>query len=478
MFGNDYPMNLNTTLARVYCVLVSFACACITPLATHAAPAAAQAAGNWIGSIGEIRVVFRISEGPEGRLVALADSPDQHAFDIPVNEVVCSGKTIRLNLKALRSVYEGSFTNESTIDGKLIQGKSEMPLLLKRVASVPQPPKRPQTPKRPYPYGEEAVSITNTTAGITLAGTLTLPRTKGPFAAVVLLTGSGPQDRDETVLSHRPFLVLSDYLTRQGFAVLRTDDRGVGESTGVFDGATILDFKTDALACVNYLRHRPEIKPGAVGVLGHSEGASVAILAAAESKDVAFVVSLAGVGIKGYDNMVLQDYLSVKQGGASEAEAAWVRDWVKRFYKVPLEVKDDAAAEAQLRAMYAAIRPEEKAAASRMGGITLDPKFAVTPGMRFGLAFDPVPFLSKVKCPVLALNGNKDVQVPALENLRGLETGLQTAGNQRVITKNLPNLNHLFQTVVPGGPTAYGEIEETMSPIALSAISDWLRTQL
>lgn len=471
-------MNPNLITCRVWHLLAFFVGASlVATVASQAAPATSKAVGNWLGSIGEVRVVFRISQAAGGHLTALADSPDQHSFDIPVNEVICTDKTLRLSLKILRGTYEGTFTSEETIDGKLIQGTSEMPLLLKRVASVPQPPKRPQTPKRPFPYKEESVLITNPIAGITLAGTLTTPRANGPFAAVVLLTGSGPQDRDETALSHRPFLVLSDYLTRQGFAVLRTDDRGVAESTGAFDGATVVDFKTDALACLNYLKQRPEIKPGAIGLLGHSEGASVAILAAAESKEVAFVVSLAGVGIKGYDNMVLQDYLSVKEGGATEAEAKWVREWVMRFYKVPLIEKDDAAAEAKLRAMYAAIRPEEKAAASRMGGITLDPKFAVTPGMRFALAFDPAPFLRKVKCPVQALNGEKDVQVPPQENLRGLEASLKAGGNERVITRTLPNLNHLFQTVVPGRPANYGEIEETMSPTALAAIGDWLKAQ-
>ena len=469
-------MNILPKNSWILPVLFPLACAGFLA-AAGAEPDAvnSKAVGNWMGSIGQIRVVFRISQSAEGKLTAVADSPDQRSFDIPVNEVVCTEKMLRLGLKALRSTYEGSFTSEGAIDGKLVQGEEKMPLLLKRVASVPPPPNRPQTPKRPYPYREEEVRITNTTAGITLAGTLTMPKGKGPFTAIVLLTGSGPQDRDEAALCHRPFLVLSDYLTRQGFAVLRTDDRGVGESTGSFEGATIADFKTDAMACVSYLKKRAEIRPESIGLLGHSEGASVAILAGAESKDVAFLVLLAGVGIKGYDNMVLQDYLSVKQGGASEAEAEWVRDWVRRFYKVPLVEKDNAAAEAQLRAMYAAIRPEEKAAASRMGGITLDPKFAVSPGMRFALAFDPAPYLKQVKCPVQALGGDKDVQVPAVENLRGIEMGLKAGGNLRVTTRTLPRLNHLFQTVTPGGSTDYWEIEETISPVALSAIADGIK---
>ena len=344
--------------------------------------------------------------------------------------------------------------------------------------TVPLPPKRPQTPKRPFPYREQEVVVDNAAAGVKLAGTLTLPRAGGPFPAVILLTGSGPQNRDEMFCNHRPYLVLADHLTRQGFAVLRTDDRGIGKSTGDFGPATMTDFTGDALACVKFLKNRPEIKPTAIGLLGHSEGAGVATMAAAQSSDVAFIMMMAGVGIKGYDNMVLQDYLSSKQAGASETEAEWIREWVKKFYLVPLQEKDNAIAEAKLRAMYDAIRPEEKAAARWMGGITLDPKYAVSPPMRMGLAFDPVPFINRIKCPVLALNGDKDVQVPATENLQGLTAAFKAAGNSRVVVKKLPNLNHLFQTVVPGGPTDYGQIEETFAPDALAEISDWLKAQV
>ena len=317
----------------------------------------------------------------------------------------------------------------------------------------------------------------NKSAGITLAGTLTLPRSEGPFSAVLLITGSGPQDRDETALSHKPFLVLADYLTRQGIAVLRVDDRGVGKSTGTFSQATAGDFASDVLAGVEYLKNRKEIDPKYIGLIGHSEGGEIAPMVATQSQDVAFIVLMAGLGINGYDDMVLQDFLSVKQAGASDEEAEWVRNWVKRFYAVPLEEKDDAIAKKKLLDLYAGIKEEEKHSAKWMGGITLNPDYAVSPAMRHFLSFDPVPLLKKVQCPVLAINGERDVQVPPKENLQGIEAALKAGGNQHYTIKELPNLNHLFQTVQPGGETDYGKIEETMSPIVLKMIADWILEQ-
>jgi len=469
------------TFGSLICNFLALTCAGLSSLGTvRAEPPEFKAGGNWLGTLpipsGEIRFVFRIAEGPGGRLSAVADSPDQEVFDIPVDQVICANRSIRMRIQALHGGYEGAFTTGDTIDGKLIQGNKKIPLPLKRVDNAPLPPKRPQNPIRPFPYDEQEVVVDN--AGIKLAGTLTLPRAQGPFPAVILLTGSGPQNRDEMIFNHRPFLVLADHLTRQGFAVLRTDDRGVGESTGDFEPATMRDSTGDALACVKFLKNRPEIKCTAIGLLGHSEGGCVATMAAAQSSDVTFVIMMAGLGIKGYDNMVLQDYLSARQAGAIETEAVWVRDWVRKFYLVPLQEKDNNSAEARLRAMRNAIRPEEKAAARWMGGITLDPKYAVSPPMRMMLAFDPIPFINRVKCPVLALNGDKDVQVPATDNLEGLAHAFKEAGNARVVIMKLPNLNHLFQTVVPGGPTDYGQIEETLAPVALAAISDWLKTHV
>jgi hypothetical protein len=433
--------------------------------------------GNWIGTLKipsvELRVVFRITKTEDGLFKAFTDSPDQQAYDIPVDEVVFENSNVRLEIKSIGGAYEGKLVDDTTIEGFLKQGGESMPLTLKKVDKVPSPPNRPQTPQKPYPYNEEEVTYENKSAGVTLAGTLTLPRSEGTFPVVLLITGSGPQDRDETVLSHKPFLVLADYLTRQGIAVFRVDDRGVGRSTGDFSQANAEDFAGDVFAGVEYLKSRKEIDPKYIGLIGHSQGAEIASMVAAQSQDVAFIVLMAGLGIDSYDNLVLQDFLSVKQAGASDEEAEWVRNWVKRFYAIPLEEKDDAVAKQKLLDLYAGIKEEDKHSAKWMGGITLNPDYAI----RYKLSFDPPPFLKKVQCPVLAINGERDVQVPPKENLQGIEEALKAGGNQHYTIKELPNLNHLFQTVQPGGETDYGKIEETISPIALKIISDWVLEQ-
>jgi len=433
--------------------------------------------GNWIGTLKipsvELRVVFRITKTEDGSFKAFTDSPDQQVFGIPVDEVVFENSNIRLEVKSAGGAYEGKLIDNTTIEGFLKQGGESMPLTLKKVDKVPSPPNRPQTPKKPYPYNEEEVTYESKPAGVTLAGTLTLPRSNGPFPVVLLITGSGPQDRDETALSHKPFLVLSDYLTRQGIAVLRVDDRGVGKSTGDFSQANTEDFAGDVLAGVEYLKSRKEIDPKNIGLIGHSQGAEIASMVAAQSQDVAFIVLMAGLGISSYDNLVLQDFLSAKQAGASDEETEWVRNWVKRFYAIPLEEKDDAVAKQKLLDLYAGIKEEDKHSAKWMGGITLNPDFAV----RYRLSYDPPPSLKKVQCPVLAINGERDVQVPPKENLHGIEEALKASENQHYTIKELPNLNHLFQTVQPGGETDYGKIEETMSPVALKIISDWVSEQ-
>jgi pimeloyl-ACP methyl ester carboxylesterase len=406
--------------------------------------------GNWMGTLkfsaGELRVVFRITKTEDGLFIAFTDSPDQQAYDIPVDEVVFENHNVRLEIKSIGGAYEGKLVDNITIEGFLKQGGESMPLTLKMVDKVPSPPNRPQTPKRPYPYNEEEVTYENKSAGVTLAGTLTFPRSEGTFPAVLLITGSGPQDRDETVFYHKPFLVLADYLTRQGIAVLRVDDRGVGKSTGDFSQATAEDFAGDVFAGVEYLKNRKELEPKCIGLIGHSEGGEIAPMVAVQSQDVAFIVLMAGAGINGYDNLVLQDFLSAKQAGASDEEAEWVRNWVKRFYAVPLQEKDNAVAKKKLLDLYAGIKEEEKHSAKWLGGITLNPDYAVSPAMRYSLSFNPAPFLKKVQCPVLALNGERDVQVPPKENLQAIEEALKAGGNQHYTIKELSNLNHLFQT--------------------------------
>jgi len=268
----------------------------------------------------ELRIVFNISKNPDGILTATLDSPDQGATGIPVEEVVFKDNTLRLEVKSVGAVFEGKVSEDFlVIEGELKQSGGAFPLTVKRVDKAVEI-LRPQEPKKPYPYIEEEVVYKNKEAEITLAGTLTLPPGKSSLPAVLLITGSGPQDRNETIYGHYPFMVLADYLTRQGIAVLRVDDRGVGESTGDFSLATSEDFASDVLAGIEYLKTRKEINPEQIGLIGHSEGGLIAPMVAIKSPDVAFIILMAGTGLTGEEILYLQGALISRAMGVSEED--------------------------------------------------------------------------------------------------------------------------------------------------------------
>jgi pimeloyl-ACP methyl ester carboxylesterase len=317
-------------------------------------------------------------------------------------------------------------------------------------------PVRPQEPTPPYPYREEQVTFVNAKAGITFAGTLTLPASSAASPAVVLITGSGAQDRDETVAGHKPFLVLADTLTRRGIAVLRVDDRGVGGSGGTMATATSEDFVDDALAAVAYLTARKDIDTRHIGLVGHSEGGLIAPIAATRSKDIAFIVLMAGPGITGDQILFLQGAAIMRANGASEAAISRNREVQEKLFDIIRTEKDDAAAREKIKA----VAPGQERVA--------------TPWFRYFLSYDPVPVLQKVTCPVLAINGEKDLQVPYRENLDAIGKALRAGGNPDATTLSMPNLNHLFQTSQTGSPSEYAKIPETIAPVALDAISDWI----
>jgi len=341
---------------------------------------------------------------------------------------------------------------------------------------------RPQEPKKPYPYIERQVEYTNLKAGVKLVGTLTLPSDKGPFPAVLLITGSGPKDRNETVFGHRPFLVLADYLTRQGIAVLRVDDRGVGESTGDFSQATSEDFASDVLAGREYLKTRKEINPEQIGLIGHSEGGLIAPMVAVKSPDVAFIVLMAGTGLTGEEILYLQGALISRAMGVSEEDIAKNRQFNEKIFSLIKEEKDEKTIEEKLRQMFMADwaelnEEEKKAIGDPEVYLKAQLQSLLSPWLKFFLTYDPKPTLSKVKCPVLAINGEKDLQVPPKENLSAIEEALVAGGNKNFTVEELPGLNHLFQTAQTGVPSEYAKIEETISPIALKIIGDWILEQ-
>ncbi|MEA2022433.1 MAG: alpha/beta hydrolase [Candidatus Caldatribacteriota bacterium] len=442
--------------------------------------------GIWEGKLKvpgtELRIVFKISKNSDGTLTATLDSLDQGVTGIPVEEVIFRDNTLRLEVKSVGGVYEGKVSEDFlVIEGEWKQSGQTLPLTVKRVDKVVEI-LRPQVPKKPYPYIEEELLYENKKAGIALAGTLTLPPGKGPSPVVLLISGSGPQDRNETIYNHRPFLVLADYLTRQGIAVLRVDDRGVGESTGDFSQATSEDFASDVLAGIEYLKTRKEINPEQIGLIGHSEGGIIAPMVAVESPDVAFIVLMAGTGLTGEEILYLQGALIYRAMEVSEEDIIKNRQFNEKIFSVLKEEENSEIAEERLRQMFK--EDWEKMSDEKKEQIG-DPEVflnaqlqnLLSPWLKFFLTYDPKPTLSNVKCPVLAINGEKDLQVPPKENLQSIEEALITGGNEDYTLKELPNLNHLFQTAQTGVPSEYVKIEETISPVALKIIGDWVLEQ-
>ena len=430
-------------------------------------------AGDWNGvlSIGgtSLRLVLHLTVAGDGVLHGTLDSVDQGARGIPVTSAVLTGTTLSLKLNAIGGSFEGTLNADATvIDGRWMQGAT-MPLVFTRAASgsgVPAAPKRPQTPVKPYPYRDEEVRYDNPSAHITLAGTLTLPAGAAPFPAVLLITGSGPQDRDEGLLGHRPFLVLADYLTRRGIAVLRADDRGVGKSGGRFATATTADFATDADAGVAYLRRRPEIDPKKIGLIGHSEGGVIAPMVAARDHDIAFVVMMAGSGVPGDAMLAEQNVLVVEAMGATHQQAVARGAQIRAISEIVVRESDPAVRASRLRQLLAGAAPAPQ--------IDEQIRQIDTPWFRYFLGYDPGPALRAVTCPVLAMIGEKDLQVAPKQNLPAIRAAFAASGNQRTEVVEMPGLNHLFQTARTGAPSEYGEIEETIAPAALELMASWI----
>jgi len=311
-----------------------------------------------------------------------------------------------------------------------------------------------------------------------------LPKETGKFPVVVLISGSGPQDRNEELAGHKPFLVIADYLTRNGIGVLRFDDRGVGESTGDFKQATSLDFASDVQSAIAFLKTRNDIDINNIGLIGHSEGGVIAPMVAARTDDVGYIVLMAGTGIPGSDILALQGKLIEKAMGKSDTE-------VDRSAAIRQKMIDMAVASKDIPTLRKDLTNylEEQAQNPDNGiwlpdGTDVDQfiksqvNFMATPWMVYFLRHDPAKVLENVSCPVLAIIGEKDLQVPAKVNLSGIGNALQKADNKEVTLKELPGLNHLFQESETGSPSEYGNIEQTFSPVALKVISDWILEQV
>ena len=447
--------------------------------AEEAAPA--SLVGNWTGAIAaggaELPVVIKVKAGTEpGQLVATLDSPRQGARDIPLRDVSLTDGRVALKLPAAQASYSGRLSADGTqIEGTWTQGGQSLPLTLKRVDVVPES-RRPQEPKPPYPYLEEEVSYPSG-PGVTIAGTFTRPKEGGPFATILLVSGSGPQDRDSRVFGHPLYLVLADHLTRAGLAVLRVDDRGVGRSTGDLAAATTEDFAADARAGLEYLKTRKDVDARRLGLYGHSEGGLVVPMVASDAADVAFVVLVAAPGMPLERGLPRQSELVDRAEGRDEATIARNLALQKSCFAVVKEEADPTRRAERLRALLnaePAIVALGEAAAKR--AVEGQVRMMSSPWMRYILTLDPAPFLGKVRCPVLAVNGDKDLQVPP-ENLEAVRAALEKGGNKNVRAMVLPGLNHLLQTSQTGAIREYAALDETLAPSAADAITAWLVEQ-
>jgi hypothetical protein len=437
--------------------------------------------GSWLGKLDvnsvTLRIIFNLSLIEKDSLTVTLDSPDQGAKNIKIGPVTLDGKDISIKAPLLLAEYTGIVKNDTLMEGTFKQAGRTMPLnliKLKKAFAL----NRPQEPKPPFPYKSEDVEFSNEKAGIKLAGTLTMPEGDGPFPAVILITGSGSQNRNEELMGHKPFWVIADHLSRNGVAVLRYDDRGVGQSQGSPLNATSDDFATDAGAAFLYLRTRKEINPDSIGLAGHSEGGLIAPIVTVSDPRIAFIIALAGPGVTGEQIINKQNYDINMISGAKEKE---VREGIsinRKLFAILKKEPDNNKAADRMTAAYRKILSKKKTSPEDIDKAIKQFNASLNPvsynWFRFFLSTDPEVFWKKVKCPVLALNGEKDLQVAANINLPAIEKALKSGGNKAVTTIKLPELNHLFQHCKTGLPAEYGDIEETFSPEVLKIISDWI----
>ncbi len=438
--------------------------------------------GIWNGAIEvdkdkKINFIFNIQKN-EKTYQTTIDIPTQRVNGINAIKTSFKGDSLIIDLSNVGMKYSGQLNADHTsINGKMVEGLNSFTLNLSRnsVSETPQA-NRPQEPLKPYPYIEEIVSFVNKDANLTLVGTFTHPKVVGKHPVAILISGSGPQDRDETISQHKPFLVLADYLTKQGIAVLRYDDRGFGESTGNHSDATTYDFALDVLSAIDYLKTRNDIDTNKIGLIGHSEGGIIAPLVANKSNDVAFIVSLAGTGISGTELSVIQS--KTMRPFPVPDEVAYEKA-IREAIEITKQDKEVSEIKPQLNEHYfttiAPILknvgiPETKVDEIIAGLVDM----RTTKWVRYFYDYNPADEYKKVGCPVLSLNGSLDTQVEAKINQDGLRDALTEGISQDFKIIELEGLNHLFQTAKTGKMDEYSEIEETFSPKALKIISDWI----
>ncbi|MCL1972543.1 MAG: alpha/beta fold hydrolase [Endomicrobia bacterium] len=445
---------------------------------------AADIIGQWHGVLKEhgvyLKVILNIAKSAGGyEYAATFDSPRQNAKGIPVTSFIFEGNSLKFRIIELGIEYRGSLEEDGIIKGIFEQNGLAFTVNFSR-----EEIKRPQEPSKPYPYIEKEVRFENKAAGITLSGTLTIPRgsKKQSFPAVVLISGSGPNNRDEEVFGHKPFLVIADYLTRNGIAVLRYDKRGTGRSSGTVKGSTTEDFAADAAAAVEYLKTRKEIDANNIGLIGHSEGAAIAAMIAAKQKRIMFIVLLAGQGLPGKEIILKQKKMIGKVSKVKKKELKREIETTKNVINI-VGMANTGRQRGELL-QYLGKRYDgftHKEVPKGVGKPDFMRSYISTymdPWMRYFLSYNPADDLKEVKCPVLALGGSKDLQVSAKDNLQAIKEVLEKSGNPDVTVKMYHGLNHMFQECKTGLPSEYPFIDQTFSPNVLSDILEWIKERI
>ena len=434
--------------------------------------------GQWNGALKvqetQLRLVFNVTK-TDNVVSSTMDSPDQGAKGIPTTTTSFENSILKITIANAKIEYEGTLRKDDIIVGTFKQGGQSFPMNLSKEIIEKEKLVRPQEPIKPYSYYSEDITFENKKAGVSLAGTLTLPKKDGVFPVVILISGSGPQNRDEELLGHKPFLVLSDFLTKNGIAVLRFDDRGTGKSSGDFKEATTFDFAKDVEYAIEYLQKRKEINKDKIGLIGHSEGGIIAPIIASENEDIDFIVLMAGSALRGDKLLLLQKYKIETQMGINRQLVESNQQIFAGAYEIILnesienELVSDTLSK-YFTSKYGQALPEKQK-------IALINQLS-SPWMINFIRLDPAVYLSKVNCPVLAINGSKDIQVPSKENLEIIKDNFRKTENTSVKVKELEDLNHLFQECETGSISEYGTIEQTISPIALKEILNWINIHI
>jgi len=436
--------------------------------------------GSWHAIINrngvDLRLILHINTNEHGTK-AKVDSPDTMNMNITVSDLTKEDDQIGYKIPVISGEFKGTLTDPSTITGTwVVPGQETLDVTYTRgdESSVPAERLRPQVPIEPFGYLVEEVTYENPLAeGVTLAGTLTLPDGKGPFPAAILISGSGPQDRDETVFGHQPFLVLADHLTKQGIAVLRYDDRGTAQSTGDYSIATSADFATDANAAFAYLLTRNEIDHESIGFVGHSEGGLIAPIAIQENtteNSIAYMVMLAGPGTSSQQIVKSQNRLIALSQGVAEEDISKGAGLNAQIIQAAINAGSTEEAKDNVRALLTEEVMETMELTEAQAQMIVAQYTA--PWMRYFLTYDPAEHLPSINIPILALNGELDLQVPAQENLDGLRALL--ADHPDATIMELEELNHMFQHAKTGALGEYNDIEETFAPEAMNIITDWI----